>query len=189
MSTKILVDSNSYFRLARDIHPLLGKPFGDPAYTLYVIRELDEEFSKSQRLLNKFAWVNDALYKANRASCYLGQDIDEFNMRQTIKFMKDHKYQRGLGVSKIDIAVLATAYLLNIVIVTDDIDILEMAKDYEMIECMTSLDVLVWLHGEGIATTQRVKAIAKTWQREKDLPMAQTVFVEKFFDAFGVLPW
>lgn len=189
MSYKVLVDSNSYFRLARDIHPLLGRPFGDPAYTLYVIKELDDEFAKSQRLLSKFYWVSDERYQANRAACNLGGNVDSFDLKQTVKFMKDHKYNRGLGVSKIDIAVLATAYLLNIVIVTDDSDVQEMAKDYDMVECMTSLDVLGWLNSEGILTIQAVKATVKMWKYEKDLPMAESKFIEKFFEAFSVLPW
>ena len=31
---KILLDSNSYFRLAREIHPLLFQEFGDKNYCL-----------------------------------------------------------------------------------------------------------------------------------------------------------
>jgi hypothetical protein len=33
--TKILIDTNSYFRLAQNLHPLLKTPFGKAEYTIY----------------------------------------------------------------------------------------------------------------------------------------------------------
>lgn len=42
--TKIIVDSNSYFRLAQNIHPLLCQPFGKENFTLYMHAELNAEF-------------------------------------------------------------------------------------------------------------------------------------------------
>ena len=34
---RIVVDSNSYFRLAQNIHPLLCQPFGQEDLTLYIL--------------------------------------------------------------------------------------------------------------------------------------------------------
>ena len=44
--TKILFDSNAYFRLAQSIHPLLQVEFGKEDYCLYVIKELQVEYDK-----------------------------------------------------------------------------------------------------------------------------------------------
>ncbi len=52
--SKILVDTNSYLRLAQSVKPLLFVPFGNNEYCLYVIPELEQ-----QHLGNKFPWVND----------------------------------------------------------------------------------------------------------------------------------
>ncbi len=46
--TKILLDSNSYFRLAQNLHPLLCQPFGSADFTLYIHADLNAEFSKRQ---------------------------------------------------------------------------------------------------------------------------------------------
>jgi len=46
---KILVDSNAYFRLAQTFHPLLHVEFGAARHCFYVIRELRDEFARSQR--------------------------------------------------------------------------------------------------------------------------------------------
>ena len=64
--TKILLDSNAYFRLAQSIHPLLQVEFGEEKYCLYVIKELQAEYDKNPRLKNAFSWVNDSEYRKNR---------------------------------------------------------------------------------------------------------------------------
>jgi hypothetical protein len=189
MASQLLLDSNAYFRLARVIRPFLGQQFGDPPYAMFVIAALDEEFEKSSRLNNKFHWVGEPEYKINRNENCLGKSIDTFTMTQTVRFMKDHKYHRSLGVSKVDIAVLAVAYNLGIAIVSDDIDVQEMAKDFEMHECMTSLEVLQWLHGEGILSLKTVKATVQLWRYEKDLPLSESEFIEEFYAFFEEQPW
>ena len=54
--SKILVDTNSYLRLAQTIRPLLFLPFGDGEYCLYILPELNVELS-NRRLKSKFPWV------------------------------------------------------------------------------------------------------------------------------------
>lgn len=63
--SKILVDTNSYIRLAKTIHPLLYQSFGDVEYCLYVLPELNKELA-SHKLESRFHWINDAEYSANR---------------------------------------------------------------------------------------------------------------------------
>jgi len=42
--TKIILDSTCYFRLAQNIHPLLGTPFGKADFALYAHAGLAAEF-------------------------------------------------------------------------------------------------------------------------------------------------
>ena len=65
--TKIIVDSNSYFRLAQNIHPLLCKPFGKSQFTLYIHSDLGTEFKRSPRLKNKFQWFTEPRFVENRS--------------------------------------------------------------------------------------------------------------------------
>jgi len=39
--TKILLDTNTYLRLAQSMHPLLGIPFGKNEFTLYIHKEIE----------------------------------------------------------------------------------------------------------------------------------------------------
>ena len=45
--TKILLDTNTYLRLAQSIHPLLGNPCGKENYTLYIHKEIDIELKEA----------------------------------------------------------------------------------------------------------------------------------------------
>lgn len=189
MATHLLVDSCSYFRLARVIEPLLGAEFGEPPFDILVVPELDEEFGKSPNLQVKFPWVNEQVYKNNRVANVLAPNCSAFDLRETTKFFKDHKYTKGLGVSKVDIRVLVVAYLSSATVISDDKDVQEMAKDFGMSECMTSLEVLVWFFEEEILTLKEVKTIVRGWKAEKDLPMPPSKFVDAFYDYFGVNPW
>ena len=65
--TKILVDTCSYFRLARNIHPLLAVAFGQAGYTLYAHDALTKEFTRQDRLQNKFEWFKERAYVDNRS--------------------------------------------------------------------------------------------------------------------------
>ena len=64
--SKIILDSNSYLRLAKSIHPLLFQEFGDVRYCLYVLSALQKEYDREPRLQNKFPWVDDPQFHANR---------------------------------------------------------------------------------------------------------------------------
>lgn len=63
--SKVLVDTNSYLRLAQSIRPLLFVSFGDDDYCLYILPELNEELG-NRRLNSKFPWVNEEEYEENR---------------------------------------------------------------------------------------------------------------------------
>jgi len=65
--SKILVDTNSYLRLAQTIRPLLFMPFGDNEYCLYILPELNDELA-NRRLNSKFPWVDEEEYIENRKS-------------------------------------------------------------------------------------------------------------------------
>ena len=63
--SKILIDTNTYIRLAQSIRPLLFMPFGDSEYCLYILQELNDELS-NRRLKSKFPWVDEGEYEENR---------------------------------------------------------------------------------------------------------------------------
>ena len=106
---RFLLDTNSYFRLAKSIHPLLGTNFGPDPCCLFVLKELDKEFEKSVRLQNKFSWVGDVQYKTDRAAQLPLSRNEQKDVHIATGFIRNNSSQRLLGLSRIDIQILAVA--------------------------------------------------------------------------------
>lgn len=166
---KILLDSNSYFRLAQTFHPLLQVEFGEECHCLYVIRELQQEFDRSARLQNKFHWVTDPRYVKNRHRAVTIPRKAARTIDVTLSVILGHARQEALGASKVDALALATASVLGVPIVTDDADMLVLAEAFN-IEVMKTLELLRLMLDCGHATIEQVVAVAGYWRYANDLP-------------------
>ena len=166
----ILVDSNSYFRLAISIRPLLDEEFGgDHRYCLHVIEELEQEFARSSRLQHKFSWVDAPEYRDNRARPLQASRAQQKEMKQAYDFILNHARTEGLGASPVDVRALATAYVLEIRIVTDDQDMLAVAAAFG-IQTLNTLALMRLMLDEDHIDMNRVRQIAAYWQFERDTP-------------------
>ena len=169
---KILVDSNSYFRLAQSIHPLLQAEFGEERYCLYVIKELQAEYDNSRpRLKNKFSWVNEPEYRRNR-NCEL--KLSRKNKKvieQVSDFIRDYARDSypGLALSRVDIRGLAHAQVLGIPIVTDDSGMLDIAGGFG-IKTLNTLELLKLMLACRHIDIAIVRQIAAYWVYADDMP-------------------
>lgn len=139
--SKILLDSNAYFRLAQSIRPLLNSSFGNEHYCLYVLKELQDEYEKNPRLKNSFPWVNDPEYVDNRSNRLQVAREEHPEIRRSFEFILNYVRVVHPGVSKVDVQCLAHAEQLGIPVVTDDEEMRVAAKDYG-IKTMKALDLL-----------------------------------------------
>ena len=138
---KILVDTNAYFKLAQSIHPLLKEEFGAEQYCLYVVKELQQEFNKNPRLRNKYPWVNNPEYSENRSCRLQISRKEEKEIGEVFEFIFDRARTTYPGVSRVDVTILAHAYVLGVPVVTDDGDMLSLAQDFD-ITTFRTLDLL-----------------------------------------------
>lgn len=130
--SKILVDTNAYFRLAQSIRPLLKAEFGENHYCLYVVKELQQEFDRNPRLRNRYPWVNNPEYIENRSHRLQLSRKERGEIDQAFDFIYDHARTAYPGVSRVDVTILAHAYVLGIPVVTDDGDMLALASVFEI---------------------------------------------------------
>jgi len=135
LEKKLLIDSNSYFRLAQSLHPLLNSTFGKDYYCIYILKECDQEYNENQALQNKFSWVN----------------------------------QNYLNVSEVDIKYLATALELDLILITDDGDMIAIAKEFE-IKVIKSLELLKLMFDCSCISIDMIKEITQYWLYSKDTP-------------------
>lgn len=172
--TKILIDTNSYFRLAQNIHPLLCQPFGAVDYTLYAHADLNSELRGVSRLKSKFHWVSDTSYVENRKrSLSLSKnnksDIED-NYDYLWNYAQTEFHQiRGKGPGETDTLILATALALNIFVVTDDQDMRELAEEFE-VKHMSSLELMKLMLDEKYLRIEQIHCVVEQWQYDRETP-------------------
>lgn len=172
--TKILVDSNSYFRLAQNIHPLLCEPFGTAEFTLYIHADLNAEFKYSSRLKNKFHWVAESKYVANRGRSISISKAQKKQIVETYEYLWEYVKDEfltplGKGPSPVDTLIVTTALVLGIRMVTDDRDMIELAAAYE-VEHITSLAMMKLMLDEGHIDDDKVDLVVEQWIYDNDTP-------------------
>jgi hypothetical protein len=177
---RILVDSNAYFRLAQSIHPLLNVVFGKKRYCLYVIKELQDEYSRSPRLKNAFSWVNDPEYVKNRSHLLKISKEEKPEIRRAYDFILDYVRNVHPGVSKVDVLCLAHAEQLRIPVVTDDEGMRTVAGEYGITTYKT-LELLKLMLDCGYIGIEKIREIADYWTYLNDEPKDFVVDYKKLF--------
>lgn len=167
--TKILLDTNSYLRLAQNLHPLLFQSFGDESFTLYSHKDLKDECMRQPRLANKFDWITLEKYEENRKRPLSMSKDQHAETDQNFDFMWGQVESDGLTPSKIDTRILATALTLGIRVVTDDQAMLELAKEYG-VETWTTLELMKSMVDAGHITMAKIRQVVEQWVHDKDLP-------------------
>lgn len=166
---KILLDSNSYFRLAKEVHPLLFQEFGKECYCLYVLDELQKEYDRNPRLKSQFEWVNDAEYRGNRSKKLTLSKQQRNDISLTEEILWDHVLRIQPGPSRVDVIVLSYSAVLGIPVVTDDIDMGKLAKSFD-ISAMMTLDLMKLMLDCGHINLTQVRRIASYWGYANDRP-------------------
>jgi len=174
----VLLDSNAYFRLAQSIHPLLGQPFGPlPPFSLFVLEVLDREFASSKRLQNKFEWVNQKEYRENReTSKYEVKGRDwENKVEMAYSFFAGHVKINNLSASPEDIRALAIGKVKQFPVVSDDKDIRDLARVFQ-VTCWSTLELLRRMLTHSRIERETVIQIVEYWNEQRDLPIGKDVF-------------
>lgn len=179
---KILLDTNSYLRLAQELHPLLFQEFGPDACCLYVLKELDDELSANHRLQTKFEWADRPEYRENRAHRLTISKKDKQAIENARSFIWGYVQTDHPGPSRIDALHLAYAFALGIPLVSDDRDLLEVANEFD-IQTMKTLDLLRLMVDCEHIKIEKVRAIVEFWRYWKDTPFGLNEDVERLFGA------
>lgn len=175
--TKIIVDSNSYFRLAQNIHPFLCQSFGDEDFTLYMHADLTNEIRGSSRIRHRFNWTGERQYAENRSRSISLSAAQKEEIEATFDFMWEHVKdefldERGKGPSRVDTTIVATAAVLGIRLVTDDRDMIELAETYGVHQ-ITSMELMKLMLDCGHIDDTKVDQVVQQWMYERDTPHAE----------------
>lgn len=166
---KILLDTNSYLRLAKSVHPLLFEKFGTDDCCLYVLEDLDSELAANPRLQTKFDWAFEAEYRENRRHHLELSRKQRREIDLAVSFIWEYVQTTQPGPSRVDVRHLAHAFVLGIPLVSDDRDLLAVADAFD-IKRMKSLDLLRLMLDCNHIDQKKVDSIVQFWRYWKDTP-------------------
>ena len=166
--SKILVDTNSYLRLAKSIRPLLFVPFGDKEYSLYILSELNEEL-KTSKLDNKFPWTQEDEFIENRKFFPKIGKVQKKEIDRNFEYIWSYVLTEFNGPSKVDVWYIAYALELNVPVVTDDQDMTELATTFE-VQVIPTLELLKIMLDCGHIDMKSINGICDFWRYISDVP-------------------
>lgn len=155
----VLLDTNAYLRLAKRIRPMLGVKFGQREYIVTILKDVKEEVHRSPALRFKFPWFDDGDLAAERMAATMRLSTEEkekLSAAQSVLHgwvLADiSRYTTGgrSPPSSTDCRVLAFGQIRQAVVVTDDIGMHDLAKDF---------DITVW-HGPELLAKMRTAKMA-----------------------------
>lgn len=193
----VLLDTNAYLRLAKRVRPAVGITFGQRGYVLTVHKSVEDEVHKSPRLRAKYPWfdadefANERLAKQIRLSADEKQSIEAAQSVLHGWVLSDiDRYTSG-GRSPpgpTDCWLLGLAQVKSAIVVTDDLGMHELAKDfgisvwhgYELLDKLRSAKVVNGALIKEIYDALEANGdLTRSWQEAK-----HTVFT-KIFGAKG----
>ncbi|GGA75326.1 hypothetical protein GCM10011369_16520 [Neiella marina] len=166
--SKILVDTNSYLRLAKTVRPLLFVTFGDEDYCLYILPELNEELS-SRKLQSKFPWTEEDEFIENRKSFPVVGRKQKRLINEAFDYIWDHVQTELPGPSRVDALYIAYALELNVPVVTDDQDMIKLAKAFDA-KVMTTLELLRLMLDCNHTDMKTINGLVEYWSHFGDKP-------------------
>ncbi len=180
--TLVLLDTNTYLRLAKRIRPLLGVKFGQKNYVLTVLKDVEDEVRRSRKLLSKFPWFDGEEFGQERDAARIRLSADEgialdnaqSVLRGHVLLEVDRYTSAGRAPpSDTDCRVLAFGQVRQAVVVTDDLGMHQLARDFE-------LDPVVWygwqllskMRAAKLIDNERIRDIYQALERNGDLTSA-----------------
>jgi hypothetical protein len=139
--TLVLLDTNTYLRLAKRIRPLLGVKFGQKDYVLTVLKDVEDEVRRSPKLRFNHPWFEEPALGAERDAKQVRlSDEEKRQLDSARSVLRAHvlaeveSYITGgrQPPSDTDCRVLAFGQIREAIVVTDDLGMHRLAQDFEL---------------------------------------------------------
>ena len=195
--TLVLLDTNAYLRLAKRVKPMLGVKFGQKEYVLTILRDVENEVQRNPTLRFKYPWFGNP-------------DISEERLSKGIRLSKDEKTQIDAATSILresvlsnaisyttqgrsppsptDCRMLAFGQIRPAIVVTDDLGMHQLARDFEL-PVWHGHELLKKMLSAKLINNELVREIYEALENNNDLPHTwQEVRHTVFRKIFGAQP-
>ncbi len=176
--TLALLDTNAYLRLAKRIRPLLGKPFGQKAYVLTILKQVEDEIHRSPRLKFLYPWFDAAEFSEERLAKQTRLSKDEkaqieaaASVLRAHVLSNPHEYTtKGRSPpSPTDCFLLAFGQVRPAIVVTDDLGMHKLAQEFEFL-VWHGYELLKKMLSAKLIDNDQVRDIYTALENNDDLP-------------------
>lgn len=175
--TLVLLDTNTYLRLAKRIRPLLGVTFGQKKYVLTVLKDVENEVRRSRALSYQFPWFDTEEFGAERDAAILRLTATEKAALASAESVlhgyvlaEVDRYTTGgrHPPSPTDCRVLAFSQVREAIVVTDDLGMHLLAQAFE-IPIWHGWELLDKMRSAKMVSNELVREIYEAMERNGDL--------------------
>lgn len=166
MTTLVLLDTNTYLRLAKRLRPLVGRKFGQKDYEITILKAVEDEVNRSARLKYLNPWFDETDLAQERIAKQVRLSVDEkAEIGAVVSVLRSHVIENiaSFSVGKrsppgaTDCWLLGFAQLRNAIVVTDDLGMHQLATDF---------DLQIWHAYELVEKLRSAKEVDGTFIRE-----------------------
>lgn len=177
MTTEVLLDTNTYLRLAKRIRPAVGRQFGQIPYVLVVLKAIEDEVRRNPRLRFKNPWFDETEFAAERMAKQIRlstSDRQEMTLVQEVLQgvvqMDIHSFtthgRSPPGAT--DCWLLAYGQVKHAVVVTDDLGMHLLASQVGL-KVWHGFELLAKLKSAKVVDNDLIREIYTALERNNDL--------------------
>jgi len=191
VTTQVLLDTNTYLRLAKRIRPAVGREFGQVPYVLVILKAVEDEVHRSARLRSVYPWFDEPEFADERKAKQTRLSEVE---KQEIKLVQDvlqgtvqldiAKYTTGRSPpGSTDCWLLAYGKVKGAIVATDDLGMHTLASDFGL-KVWHGFELLAKLRTARVVDNDLVREIYDALERNGDLTW-RCAKHEEFVRIFG----
>lgn len=190
MSTEVLLDTNTYLRLAKRLRPVVGLQFGQVPYVVVLLKAVEEEVHRNPRLQFKNPWFDEPAFAQERmakqtrlsAAEKLDMKLVQDVLIGTVQLEIDKYTSHGRSPpGATDCWLLAYGQVKGAIVVTDDLGMHTLAAEAGL-KVWHGFELLAKLKSAKVVDNDLVREIFDALERNSD--MTETWRKAKY-DQFG----
>jgi hypothetical protein len=175
--TEVLLDTNTYLRLAKRIRPAVGRQFEQVPYVLVILKIVEDEVHQSPKLQYKNPWFDEPEFAKERLSKQLRLNAVDKNAIQLVQgvllgiVQQDiEKYitHRRSPPGRTDCWLLAYAQVKNAIVATDDLGIHTLAGETGL-KVWHGYELLAKLRSAKVVDNEMIREIYAALEANNDL--------------------
>lgn len=177
MTTEVLLDTNTYLRLAKRIRPAVGRQFGQVPYVVVILKAVEDEVHRSRRLKFHNPWFDEPEFAQERLAKQKRLSADDKGAMTLVQDvllgmvqMEVDKYtsygRHPPGAT--DCWLLAYAQVKNAVVVTDDLGMHTLASEAGL-KVWHGFELLAKLKTAKVVDNELVREIYDALERNGDM--------------------